>query len=311
MSVSSSPQQRLPGRGLRTTRARSLLGAAGVVVGIALLQGLPVAVAGEPDLMQTLLAQDVTLNNNLMPLGIEWEKSREGRRIAYGFGLEKQLSQRLEIELDGQWDSFSPRQGRDSGGVGSVDITLRYVFLTLPEQGFSFAAIGDLSLPANSRIGEVPMYPESGTALAWGGRLKGLPERGWTKYLRALEIQGDLGYSRFFNGSGSAEFFADPVFDYSFPYLNYETAGSVPWWLRYFCPFAELNILRVVGDGHDGPSQLFFMPGLALMTQTYQVSAGAQIALNDEAVHDKQVAVVASLLVFLDAIDPRFAWTPF
>ena len=53
------------------------------------------------------------------------------------------------------------------------------------------------------------------------------------------------------------------------------------------------------------------MPGLALMTQTYQVSAGAQIALNDEAVHDKQVAVVASLLVFLDAIDPRFAWTPF
>jgi hypothetical protein len=47
------------------------------------------------------------------------------------------------------------------------------------------------------------------------------------------------------------------------------------------------------------------------MGDTYQVSAGAQIAMNHQAAEEKQVAVAASLLIFLDQIDSRFGWMPF
>jgi hypothetical protein len=177
--------------------------------------------------------------------------------------------------------------------------------------GFDFALAGDVSLPTSSHIGEQRMYAESGLSIVWGGRLKRLPDRGWTKYLRALEIQGDLGDSRLFDSAGAAEFSANPVLDYSLPYLNYESHGSLGWWLRYWCPFVELNLGRPVGDGHDGPSSLFFTHGLAFLTETYQLSAGAQIALNRDAAQEKNFAVLASILIFMEEIDPRFGWTPF
>jgi hypothetical protein len=85
-------------------------------------------------------------------------------------------------------------------------------------------------------------------------RLGRSPNSGLTGYLRALEIQGDIGYSHTFDSKGSGAFFFDPVLDYSMPYLNYATAGAVSVWLRYFCPFIEVNLDHPVGSGEDRPS---------------------------------------------------------
>jgi hypothetical protein len=141
--------------------------------------------------------------------------------------------------------------------------------------------------------------------------LRKLDGTGWSRYLRAVEFQGDLGYSRLFDGPGSAALFIDPVLDYSMPYLNYENAGLVPRYLQKLCPFIELNVERTIGEEHQGPAALFLTSGLAVMGDTYQVSAGAQIAMNHEASEEKQVALITSLLIFLDEIDSRFAWRPF
>ena len=154
------------------------------------------------------------------------------------------------------------------------------------------------------------MYTQTELALAWGGRLGHLETRGPLRYLRALEIQGDLGYARAFDSEGSSGFFLDPVVDYSMPYLDY-TEGGLPFLLRYLCPFVELNLYRSIGRGAAGRSKLFLMPGVAFVAQTFQVSAGAQIALDHETARNTQFTMLGSILIFLDAIDRRFAWLPF
>jgi len=284
---------------------------AAVVAGLAMFAEPWAAEADEPDLMQTLVAEDATLNNQLMPFAPTWDRGREGRHLTFGFGVEKQLSERFGVTIDNDWDSWSPRQGRASAGFSNLDLALKYVFLKLPEQGFAFALTPSISLPTNSHLGGEPMYVLAGTALSWGGRLNQLANRGWTRFLRAIEIQGDVAYSRTFDGQGSGSLFFDPVLDYSMPYLNYATGGSLPWCLRYFCPFIELDLQQAMGSEGYRPSVSFLMPGLALLTETYQVSVGTQVALNHEAARDRQIAIVASILIFLDAIDRRFAWTPF
>jgi hypothetical protein len=76
----------------------------------------------EPDLMQTLIAQDATLNNNLTLVEPRWQKNADGRMLELGFGVEKMLSPRLDIEIGGQWDSISPRSGPASTAFGDIDV---------------------------------------------------------------------------------------------------------------------------------------------------------------------------------------------
>ncbi len=105
------------------------------------------------------------------------------------------------------------------------------------------------------------MYAESTVAVAWGGRWRGFHQTGWARYLRALEFQADVSYSRLFDGPGSAAVFTDPILDYSLPYLNYENNGLVPQYLKNLCPFIELNVVRTAGGGYQGPPALFLTPG--------------------------------------------------
>jgi hypothetical protein len=49
----------------------------------------------EPDLMQTLVAQDATLNNNLEPIEVRWIRGPDHRELAFGFGVEKVIARNL------------------------------------------------------------------------------------------------------------------------------------------------------------------------------------------------------------------------
>jgi len=79
--------------------------------------------------MQTLIAQDATLNNNLTLIEPRWQKNAGGRMLELGFGVEKMLSPRLDIEIDGQWNSISPRTGPAGTAFGDIDLDLKYVLL--------------------------------------------------------------------------------------------------------------------------------------------------------------------------------------
>lgn len=262
----------------------------------------------KPDLMQTLIAEDATLNNNLNLLEPRWQRNSQGKAFALGFGVEKMLSSHLDVEVAGQWKSASPRGERSGTAFGDVDLALKYVFLELPD--FQFAAAPQLSIPTQSHIAGERTEVQAGGLLSWGGRLGIKSEQGWIRYLRAVEFQGDIGYSHGFGGRGSDEIFFDPVVDYSMPYLAYSTDVRARWPLKNLCAFTELNFEQLLGGEGDGSLSLFATPGLAYVTDTYQMTIGVQLPLTHGAEREAQTAVVGSVMIFMDKVNPIFAWMP-
>ena len=86
--------------------------------------------------MQTLIAQDATLNNNLSLIEPRWEKNAGGRTLELGFGIEKMLSPRLDIEIDGQWVDIAPDGDRPGTAFGDIDVDLRNTFSSKGERNF-------------------------------------------------------------------------------------------------------------------------------------------------------------------------------
>jgi hypothetical protein len=286
----------------------AVLGGGALVLWMLLAQ-VTRAAGEEPDLMQTLIAQDATLNNNLTLIEPRWQKNAGGRTLELGFGFEKMLSPRLDIEVGGQWDSISQRGGPDGTAFGDIDVALKYVFFKGSE--FQIALAPQLSFPTASRILDEPTEVHAGGYLSWGGRLGSLSEYGWPRYLQAIELQGDLGYSHGFGSGGSDEIFFDPVLDYSMPYLGYSTGIRTPWPMRNLCVFSELNFNQPLSGGDDRSLSLFVTPGVAYISEKYQTTVGVQLPLTNAAEKSAQIAVVGSFTIFMDQLSPRFGWTPF
>src|SRR5579862_570391 len=256
----------------------------------------------EPDLMQTLIAQDATLNNNLSPIEPRWQKNAGGRTLELGFGVEKMLSPRLDIEIDGQWNSISPRKGPAGTAFGDIDVDLKYVLFKGAE--FQIAVAPQLSIPTTSHILDEPTEVRAGGFLSWGGRLSDIAKDGWPRYMRAIELQGDVGYSHGFGSGGSDEIFFDPVLDYSMPYLGYSTDLRAPWPFRNLCVFTELNFDQLLSGRGDRSLSLFATPGVAYVSDTFQATVGVQLPLTHGAEKGAQIAVVGSFIIFVDQISP-------
>ena len=260
--------------------------------------------------MQTLLAEDATLNNNLDLIQPRWSRSRQGRQLTLGFGIEKMLSQSVSLEIGSGWEHISPRAGRSGSGFGDVELMLKYVFLSFPDNRLQIALAPTISFPTDSHLADERVPPSAGFAFTWGSRLSGLSAGGWRNYVRALEIQGDFGYSHPLGAPPGDERYFDPVIDYSFPYLAYARENVILWSARDFCPFLEANFEQMLRGDQRRPS-VYLMPGMSYVTEAFQLSAGGQIAMTRAAGNNARVAIVGSALIFLDALNPKFAWTPF
>jgi hypothetical protein len=57
-----------------------------------------------PDLMQTLVAKDATLNNELDLIEMRWVPGRDRRELALGFGVEKIVANNLVLEVTSEWE---------------------------------------------------------------------------------------------------------------------------------------------------------------------------------------------------------------
>jgi len=163
-----------------------------------------------------------------------------------------------------------------------------------------------ISLRTSSQIGDDDLSTSAGVGISWGGRLSGLKNSGWKRYFRAVEFQGDIGYSRTLSASSADDFYFDPVIDYSFPYLSYADLSQVPWPLHNLCIFAEFNFDQPLSYPNDR-SQMFLTPGVAYLNNYLQVSTGLQIALNGATSSNENIAFIGSVSIFLDALHPVFA----
>jgi hypothetical protein len=268
----------------------------------------PTAGAGdeEPDIMQPLLAQDVTLNNGVTPFAPQWQHGPGGRTLTFGFGIEKILSSRLDAEVDSGWTFESPKGESRKTYPSDVSMMLHYVFLTIPE--FQLTLIPNLSLATS---GEASSRTSWGSAIAWGGRLAALPDRWDLGWLRAVEVHGDFGYSSNIGNIGDPELYFDPVLDYSLPYLTYITDQPMPWPLGHLCFFSEFNFDQVLAGDQRGAATMFVTPGVTYLSKIMQISVGTQLPINHPAAHSESVGLIGKLTFFVDAIDPRFGWKPF
>jgi len=254
--------------------------------------------------MQTLIANDATLNNNFIPLEPRWEKHSDGKLLTLAFGVEKILADRLAADVSGDWESVTPRTAGGGNGFGNVELMLKYVFLTLPD--FSFALSPAVSFPTNSHIGSDTMETSAGAWLTWGGRFGAFTQSHWARLFRPLELQGDLGYTHTFEHPGADQLSFDPVVDYSLPYLAYLDGRDIMWPLRNLCFFSEMNITQPWGGSEAAGTFIFVTPGMAYMTPLYQFTIGAQIPLDRASSRAQTFAIVASLIIAMDQIDPWF-----
>jgi hypothetical protein len=149
------------------------------------------------------------------------------------------------------------------------------------------------------------MTASAGVGISWGGRLSAFKDAGWERYFRAVEFQGDLGYSRPLGDPPGDDIYFDPVIDYSFPYLYSQGAAEIPWPLRNLCVFADLNFDLPLRSRNSSLT-MFLTPGVSYLSHKYQISAGVQIAMNNATSSNEKTAVIGSVLIFLDALDPVF-----
>lgn len=131
----------------------------------------------------------------------------------------KVIADTLGFEAMSEWDDISVHSGHSGSGFANVDLTLKYVLWQNPKSEFQIALTPTVSFPTNSHIGDEDMPANAGIGVSWGGRLSVLKNAGWVRYFRAVEFQGDLGYSRPLGDPPGDDIYFDPMIDYSFPYL--------------------------------------------------------------------------------------------
>ena len=93
---------------------------------------------------------------------------------------------------------------------------------------------------------------------------------------------------------------------YSLQYLNdYVRNLNLQPQVRNLIPFAEFTYEQVVRTRYAGtPPDLAVLPGVAYMTDTWQVSVATALALNHATVEFDHAAVITMLSITLDKIFP-------
>ncbi len=263
--------------------------------------------AAAPEMMEPLVAINSSPENYVMPFAPHWTRTSQGRTLGFGLAVDKMLSPNSDLEIDSSWEASSPHHGATETGFGAVDVMSRYLVINHPD--LQVAVAPRLSVSTTS-FGDSFGLGEAGMALLFGGRGGALPEAWKLGIFRALEVHSDLGYSRILSHGSGDEIFFDPVVDYSFPYLRYLTESKVPWPVENLCVFAELNFDAVVSGTDHAPPTLYTTPGLAYLTETYQVSLGVQLPLNHAGAQNQQLAVLGQIQFNLDDA-PLFGWMPF
>jgi hypothetical protein len=261
-----------------------------------------------PDMLRPLLGIDVSGGNDIAPFAPQWIRSSEGRTLGFGFGMDKMLSSKFDIEVESALVSFSPRDGaKKELGLGAVDVTNRMMLIN--EADLQASVASQLSFSSGS-FGEHVGLGSAGFAAMFGGRGGALPKDWKLGYLRAFEVHSDLGYSRITsNGSGN-EIYFDPMLDFSFPYLRYLTKSQLPWPIRNLCVFTQVSFDEVVGGSDHGSPTLYETSGIGYLTDAFQISAGVQLPVNHSGERAQQLALLGEIEFSLDDV-PVFGWMPF
>jgi len=300
------------------------------------------AQVGKRNFFEPLIAQDPNPSNELDLLP-EWLRISHGQVYALPFSLEKQLRADFSIQVGNSWgdpscdpgflcDGIAPeRRGRVRSrhlrsrrngvirreqvlsGFLDLEVLTKWAFFESDEHETRLAFGSDLFLPAGNPTAGGNTHTHLGPILMFAKGFGDIPNHGFAKYLRPFAIQGDVEYLFKTGGTRSDDAEADWVVSYSLQYLNdYVRHLDVAPQVRNLVPFAEFTYEQVTAAHYAGtPPDLTLLPGIAYVTNAWQVSIATALALNNATVPFDHAAVIAMLSLTLDQLIPGAGWTPF
>jgi hypothetical protein len=300
------------------------------------------AQVGKRNFIEPLIVQDPNPSNELDLLP-SWMRVAHGQAYSLPFSLEKQLSSDFSIQVGNTWndpscdrgflcDGIVPeRRGRVRSrharsrrgrvitkeqvlsGFTDLEVLTKYAFFTSAEHEARIAIGTDMFLPTGNPTAGGNTHTHLGPILMFAKGFGDIPNQGFIKYLRPLAIQGDAEYLYKTGGTLSDDAVVDGDVSYSLQYLNdYVRHLSVQEQVRNLVPFAEFTYEQVVRARYAGTlPDLALLPGIAYMTNSWQVSVATAIALNNGTIQFNHSAVIALLSLTLDQLIPGAGWTPF
>lgn len=258
--------------------------------------------------------------------------SLTARDSDYEFSLlpqfEKQLSDNSSLLFTGGWTRIAPA-GRLPTTEGATDLSIwfrRAVFKSPPHElqlavsPFLIAPIGNQRIPDQG-------YAHLGGDLLLGKGFGDLANFPSLKYLRPLAVQVEAGYAGRIEGPANSDVFSNLELEYSLRYLNeFVQRVDVRRPLIDLVPYVQLNYTQSFSASPTmrlNSTRSFFAstltakpdfrltPGLAYLGDYWEVSVGAQVALNGAASRGDRLAALGLVEIFYDDIFPALGWNPF
>jgi hypothetical protein len=299
------------------------------------------AQVGNRNFIEPMIVQDPNPSNSLDLLP-QWIRYAHGETYGLPFSLEKQLSKDFSIQVGSSWedpacatgfecDGIVPeRRGRVRSrnsrrrrhrkkeksaktksvsddvlsGFSDLEILTKYAFFASDEHETRLAIGSDTFLPSGNPTAGGETHTYMGPIFMFAKGFGDIPNQGFAKYLRPFAIQGDVEYLWKTGGTEQEDLIADGDLSYSLQYLNdYVTNLNLQRQVRNLVPFAEFTYEQIVeAHGPGTTPDVAVLPGVAYMTNAWQVSAATAFPLNRGTVQFDHAAAIFLLSLTLDQI---------
>lgn len=234
-------------------------------------------------------------------------RGEEGKELSLGTSLSLQLTERLGLEVAGEWTSLHPNEGDAEKGFQNPELALKYVGFTSPAHEWIATFALSVELPAGEeKVGAEHFY-SLGTGFFYGKGFGDLPES--LNYLRPLMVQGDATVHQNLTGETEAAVNTlsyDFAIYYSLPYLQqFVKDVGIPSPFNRLFPMVELNFDRVLNGPDVGRTEAFARPGFVWVGKATQVGLAAVLPMNATARKTADLGVMGIVSLYLDDLFPK------
>jgi len=227
--------------------------------------------------------------------------------------LEKQLSDNSSLLVTGGWEQQEPGPNPDVSGASDLSLYFRQAVYKSVSHEFELTVSPLIVVPTGTRQIADHGYTHLGGELLLGKGMGDLPDRPSQRYLRPFAVQAEVGYAGRIQGPANSDLVANFEVEYSLRYLDQfvQHIGIEAPWVN-LVPYAQFNYSQSLMASHLTTLPDFRLtPGTAYLGEYFEVSFGAQVALNGAAPTGDRVAVIGLVEVFYDEIVPALGWKPF
>ena len=278
--------------------------AAIVMLALMLSESSASAQVGKRNFYDPLITEDPNPSNEI-ELDPGWVKETGKSAAAFSFSIEKQLSDTIGIEVGDAINDLSKRRLHSSTGIDNVEVLATWAFYTNVEHEFRVALGFDTFIPTGDVDSGAESHARGGPMLMFARGLGDLPDRDYFRFVRPFAIQSDLDYLPAWSGDESQLVEFNIALSYSTYYLT-DSAIHLPFeqYSKNLVPFTEFNYQQVAFGKTTTPPDWRITPGLAYLTQYYELAIATQLALNNAASSQDHSAVLVQLSIYYDQIWP-------